>query len=124
MYSRLFLASALLTIAVPQSRAQYFVPASAPHTNWAAITCSADGSTVLAASDGLNTPGVTPGQPPPGGLIYVSKDFGINWAPTSAPATNYSALACSADAFVYTVALVRLPSKRMASGAHIGIHGA
>ena len=98
MYSRLFLASALLTSAVIQSRAQYFVPTSAPHTNWAAITCSADGSTVVAASYGVSTIGVTPGQSPSGGLVYISTDSGATWLPTSAPATNYSALACSADA--------------------------
>ena len=50
------------------------------------VACSNDMSTLFTAVAGIHP-----------GPISVSKDFGVTWKSTTAPLTNWSSLACSAD---------------------------
>jgi hypothetical protein len=71
--------------------AQYWVPTTAPETNWWAMACSSNGSIVVAAGGQPNGPA------PIGGPIFLSTNSGQTWSPTAAPFTNWGSLACSAD---------------------------
>ncbi len=59
-----------------------WIATSAPATNWASVACSADGSKIVAGHDAG---------------IYISADFGSNWAPAMTPPLRFPAVACSAD---------------------------
>lgn len=70
-----------------------WMAASAPSTNWSAVASSADGRKLVATAGGpLGF--AFPASPGP---IYVSADSGATWTATSAPNTNWSAVASSAD---------------------------
>src|SRR5262245_29507869 len=73
--------------------AQTWTLTTAPATNWTAIACSADGSKVVAAVGGRKYS--LPQSP--AGPIYTSTNCGFTWNPSSAPVTNWSVLASSAD---------------------------
>lgn len=67
---------------------------TAPITNWAAVTCSADGTRMAAAAgfyfhDFVLFSGSGP--------IFASSDSGLTWRQTSAPIASWMALASSAD---------------------------
>lgn len=79
--------SVLLVITLVAAQGQTWGPSAAPSNSWTAITCSADGSNVLAAS----TQNYTNGQ------IYLSRDAGASWVVTAAPAGPWSVVTCSAD---------------------------
>lgn len=70
--------------------AQYWVPTTAPVTNWWALACSSNGNIVVAAGGQPNGPS------PTGGPLYISTNSGQSWNP-SALFTNWGSLACSAD---------------------------
>jgi hypothetical protein len=68
---------------------------SAPFTNWAAVASSADGANLIAAVGDFGTShGETWHR---NGLIYISRDFGATWNPSSAPVTRWTCVACSAN---------------------------
>ena len=71
--------------------AQDWIATRAPSTNWNAVTCSADGSRLVAAVGSLDPYSAQAGP------IYTSTNFGIDWAITTAPIVNWDALASSAD---------------------------
>lgn len=85
------LVAAALFIGGVSASAQYWVPTTAPETNWWAMACSSNGNIVVAAG------GQPTGPAPIGGPIYLSTNSGQTWSPTSAPFTNWASLACSAD---------------------------
>jgi photosystem II stability/assembly factor-like uncharacterized protein len=63
---------------------------------WACLASSADGSTVVAAASPPLAPSA--GAYLSGdGLIYISRDGGVTWAPSKAPSLNWASLAASAD---------------------------
>jgi uncharacterized repeat protein (TIGR02543 family) len=68
--------------------------ANLPRTNWTSVACSADGNEIFAtvSRDDKIFPFV-----PSRGPIYISKDSGLTWMQSSAPITNWSSVACSAD---------------------------
>ena len=57
--------------------------------SYTALACSADGTRLLAASNGNTTPA---------GPIVISTNAGLAWVQSSAPLTNWAAIACSSDA--------------------------
>src|SRR5215831_2360260 len=65
---------------------QVWVKTGAPSNYWSAVTCSADGMIVLAAT-----------APVRAGPIYISTNSGANWSVTGAPILNWYSVACSAD---------------------------
>jgi len=73
-----------------------WVQSGAPVTNWAAIASSADGMKLAAAVQGgtVVENGYLVNRR---GLIYASTNGGAIWRPTSAPGTNWYAIASSAD---------------------------
>ncbi len=105
--------------------AQIWTLSSAPGNKlWRAISCSANGGSIVAASlEGIyrstnsgatwKLTGTSNGQPwssiassaegtklvagVDGGLIYVSKDGGETWQPGDAPSNHWQGVACSAD---------------------------
>lgn len=74
------------------SVAQTWTQTAAPSNHWTSVACSADGSTLLAAST------LGDGQSPGGdGRLYVSTNAGANWTPTTAPTQHWASAALSAD---------------------------
>lgn len=70
---------------------------SAPGTNWVSVASSADGTKLVAAAGNWYNAyidGIARTVP---GLIYISTNSGISWTATSAPCTNWQAVASSAD---------------------------
>lgn len=68
--------------------------ANAPITNWTSVACSADGNKLFATvSKNQESYPLLPSQGP----IYLSRDSGQTWTQSSAPVTNWSSVACSAD---------------------------
>ena len=76
-----FALAGLLAATAPTS-AQTWTQTSAPSNYWNSVASSADGSKLVAASDGA---------------IYTSTDSGAAWTATSAPITNWISVASSAD---------------------------
>ena len=73
---------------------------SAPTNYWTAITSSADGRTLVAASGPIMMydPDSEEGESLLGdGLIYRSLDYGQTWTRTTAPTNNWTSIASSAD---------------------------
>ncbi len=67
--------------------AQSWSNTGAPTNAWVAITCSANGSNVVAAAGGSSTTG----------QIYTSTNAGVKWNPTAAPTLHWTPVASSAD---------------------------
>jgi hypothetical protein len=63
---------------------------TAPAAKWFSVAASADGSRLVAASFHTNT-----GSEP--GLVYLSTDAGLTWAPGGAPPEYWNSVASSAD---------------------------
>ncbi len=70
-------------IFVSTNSGQSWAPTGAPLQNWRAISCSADGTKLVA--------GVY------GGYLYVSPNGGASWTVTRAPSANWSSVASSVD---------------------------
>jgi hypothetical protein len=66
-----------------------WVITGAPITNWVSVTCSADGSRIVAA-----TAGSSPSDPNP---LYLSNDSGLTWALMPSPQAWWSQIVSSAD---------------------------
>ena len=66
---------------------------AAPSNNWIAVVCSADGIKLAAAATGYWENGTNLIS----GAIYTSADSGATWVQRSAPGTNWTAIASSAD---------------------------
>jgi hypothetical protein len=84
---------ALICFAESAFSAQIWTQTSAPTTNWVSVACSADGTKIVAAA-GTALVTQTGSR---AGPIYTSTDSGATWAPTGAPLTTWTAVACSAD---------------------------
>ena len=72
-----------------------WTPANAPAFNWTSIASSANGARIVAAAaplwDQTSRTNISPGA------IYRSLDAGATWIETSAPNTNWTCVASSAD---------------------------
>ena len=63
-------------------------------TGWISVACSADGNEIFAAvARNQESYPLLPSEGP----IYISRDAGQTWTQSSAPMTNWSSVACSAD---------------------------
>ncbi len=89
-----FASSCLWFSANNPASAQTWIQTSAPITNWTSVSSSADGSRLVAAA-GARFLGFTTQHGV--GLIYTSADSGATWTATSAPSTNWTSVASSAD---------------------------
>jgi photosystem II stability/assembly factor-like uncharacterized protein len=78
---------------------------SAPETFWTAVACSADGTTLVAASEG-NPAGTS-------GPIYTSTNTGATWTPSGDQFEELSAIACSADGRILVAANASLGDGRI-----------
>src|SRR5438876_1098910 len=74
--------------------AQTWTPTSAPFQDWGSVASSADGTKLVAV--GRQTYDINSGEYM-GGLIYTSTDSGVSWTRTTAPSSNWSSVASSAD---------------------------
>ena len=79
----------------------------------AGATLLADGTTLLAASQG-------DGQGNPG-AIYFSTNFGVNWFQTSAPGQPWLSVACSADATRMAALTQDLPGGSTFISTNLGV---
>src|SRR5205814_872554 len=70
--------------------------ATAPTTNWVSVACSADGNHLVALVGKVDLQ-CSGSFYSPGGPIYISTNSGANWMPSSAPTTNWTSVASSAD---------------------------
>jgi hypothetical protein len=71
-----------------------WTPTGAPSLRWWSVASSDDGNKLVA---GVRYGGPDGTYPPAGGPIYISADSGTTWTATTAPITNWSAVASSAD---------------------------
>jgi hypothetical protein len=67
--------------------------ASAPSNSWSSVASSADGTRLVAVGRGP----FDPNSGYIGSPIYTSRDSGATWTQTSAPTTNWTSVASSAD---------------------------
>lgn len=81
MRARFFIFTGWLGTSI-QACAASWGQTSAPTNNWTCIACSADGSKLIAGSEGA---------------IYLSTNWGLTWASTAVPLTNWISVASSAD---------------------------
>lgn len=72
-----------LLMAAQMAGAQSWTPANVPTNGWRCIASSADGSRLIAGSEG--------------GFLYISTNFGASWAPTIITNQYLSSVASSAD---------------------------
>ncbi len=82
-----------LASAVNSALAQNWTQTSAPSTNWVGLASSADGTKLVAVA-GWKMWFYEGG---PAGPIFTSTDSGATWNQTSAPVSNWTAVASSAD---------------------------
>ena len=77
----------LATVASVSGHAQTWTETGSPSNVWSAVSCSADGSRLLAATGGQFA----------NGQLYISTDSGTNWALTGAPSLRWTSVASSVD---------------------------
>ena len=71
-----------------------WMPTRVPRNNWTSVASSADGTRLVAVAGSLWDPASSNYV---GGVIYRSSDAGATWTQTTAPNTNWTAVASSAD---------------------------